>query len=145
MLIWAITVAVQHTKIMYHSDIYTFLTYVPSWYCPDICTFWAYVPSRLMYSPYVCGLAGCNRITRQETKFGVQVHPFSAYVALVNVWSNDLNHRAPRIYSFLSCSRLVQQPNCIKVPKEICVNAKTNPRKVNSRFPALCALPHKFL
>lgn len=26
--------------------------------------------------------------------------------------------------------RLVQQPNCIKVPKEICVNAKTNPKKV---------------
>jgi hypothetical protein len=26
--------------------------------------------------------------------------------------------------------RLIQQPNCIKVPKEICVNAKTNPRKI---------------
>jgi len=26
--------------------------------------------------------------------------------------------------------RLTKQPNCIKVPKEICVNAKTNPRKV---------------
>jgi len=26
--------------------------------------------------------------------------------------------------------RLIQQPNCIKVPKEICVNAKTNPKKV---------------
>lgn len=25
--------------------------------------------------------------------------------------------------------RLVQQPNCIKVPKEVCVNAKVNPRK----------------
>ena len=27
--------------------------------------------------------------------------------------------------------RLIQRPNCIKVPKEICVNAKTNPRKVS--------------
>jgi len=26
--------------------------------------------------------------------------------------------------------RLVQQPNCIKVPKEVCVNAKSNPKKV---------------
>jgi len=26
--------------------------------------------------------------------------------------------------------RLIQQPNCIKVPKEICVNAKSNPKKV---------------
>ena len=26
--------------------------------------------------------------------------------------------------------RLVQQPNCIKVPKEICINVKSNPRKV---------------
>merc|ERR1719495_2771777 len=26
--------------------------------------------------------------------------------------------------------RLIQQPNCIKVPKEICVNAKGNPKKV---------------
>ena len=26
--------------------------------------------------------------------------------------------------------RLVQQPNCIKVPKEICVNEKANPKKV---------------
>ena len=28
------------------------------------------------------------------------------------------------------CPRLVQQPNCIKVPKEICINVKSNPRKV---------------
>lgn len=26
--------------------------------------------------------------------------------------------------------RLIQKPNCVKVPKEVCVNAKTNPRKV---------------
>jgi len=26
--------------------------------------------------------------------------------------------------------RLVLKPNCIKVPKEICVEAKVNPRKV---------------
>ena len=26
--------------------------------------------------------------------------------------------------------RLIQKPNCIKVPKEICVNVKANPRKV---------------
>merc|ERR1711971_1128058 len=26
--------------------------------------------------------------------------------------------------------RLVQQPNCIKVPKEVCVNERTNPKKV---------------
>ena len=28
-------------------------------------------------------------------------------------------------------SRLVLKPNCIKVPKEICVEAKVNPRKVS--------------
>ena len=27
-------------------------------------------------------------------------------------------------------SRLIQQPNCIKVPKEICINVKANPKKV---------------
>jgi hypothetical protein len=26
--------------------------------------------------------------------------------------------------------RLILQPNCIKVPKEVCVEAKVNPRKV---------------
>ena len=26
--------------------------------------------------------------------------------------------------------RLVPKPNCVKVPKEICVNSKTNPRVV---------------
>ena len=26
--------------------------------------------------------------------------------------------------------RLIQKPNCVKVPKEVCVNAKSNPRKV---------------
>lgn len=26
--------------------------------------------------------------------------------------------------------RLVPQPNCVKVPKEICVNTKANPRRV---------------
>ena len=31
--------------------------------------------------------------------------------------------------SFL-CYRLVPKPNCIKVPKEICVNTKHNPRRV---------------
>ena len=28
-------------------------------------------------------------------------------------------------------TRLVLKPNCIKVPKEICVEAKVNPRKVS--------------
>lgn len=30
----------------------------------------------------------------------------------------------------LLLSRLVPKPNCVKVPKEICVNSKTNPRVV---------------
>ena len=30
-----------------------------------------------------------------------------------------------------SLARLIQQPNCIKVPKEICINVKANPKKVN--------------
>ena len=29
-----------------------------------------------------------------------------------------------------SLARLIQQPNCIKVPKEICINVKANPKKV---------------
>ena len=32
--------------------------------------------------------------------------------------------------SLLFCCRLVPKPNCVKVPKEICVNTKTNPRRV---------------
>ena len=32
--------------------------------------------------------------------------------------------------SFLSLIRLVPKPNCVKVPKEICVNTKKNPRRV---------------
>merc|ERR1712048_1011938 len=27
--------------------------------------------------------------------------------------------------------RLIQQPNCIKVPKEVCVNERVNPKKVS--------------
>ena len=34
----------------------------------------------------------------------------------------------------LTIVRLVLKPNCIKVPKEICVEAKVNPRKVSSLF-----------
>ena len=26
--------------------------------------------------------------------------------------------------------RLILQPNCIKIPKEVCVNARVNPKKV---------------
>ena len=33
-------------------------------------------------------------------------------------------------YNSIVCSRLIQKPNCIKVPKEICINVKTNPKKV---------------
>ena len=32
-----------------------------------------------------------------------------------------------RVFLF---SRLVPKPNCVKVPKEICVNTKKNPRRV---------------
>jgi hypothetical protein len=28
--------------------------------------------------------------------------------------------------------RLIQQPLCVKVPKEVCVNAQVNPKKVGS-------------
>ena len=34
-----------------------------------------------------------------------------------------------QILDFLPC-RLVPKPNCVKVPKEVCVNSKTNPRVV---------------
>ena len=33
-------------------------------------------------------------------------------------------------YFYFVVSRLIQKPNCVKVPKEVCVNAKSNPRKV---------------
>ena len=33
-------------------------------------------------------------------------------------------------YNSIVCFRLIQKPNCIKVPKEICINVKTNPKKV---------------
>ena len=37
------------------------------------------------------------------------------------------------LYELTSCFiffRLVPKPNCVKVPKEICVNTKSNPRRV---------------
>ena len=34
------------------------------------------------------------------------------------------------ISSFYFFFRLVPKPNCVKVPKEICVNTKNNPRRV---------------
>ncbi len=33
-------------------------------------------------------------------------------------------------YRVFLLSRLVPKPNCVKVPKEICVNTKKNPRRV---------------
>ena len=60
MLIWAITVAVQYTKIMYP---------------PNVCTVPMYVLPGRMNRPDLC---------RQETKFGVQFRHFSVHEALVN-------------------------------------------------------------
>ena len=34
------------------------------------------------------------------------------------------------IFNFDFFFRLVPKPNCVKVPKEICVNTKNNPRRV---------------
>ena len=36
----------------------------------------------------------------------------------------------PDLILFFVYFRLVQQPNCIKVPKEVCVNERVNPKKV---------------
>ena len=49
-VIWALTVAIQYTKIMSR---------------PDICTVRAYALSRRLYRPGGCSLSGCNRLTRQ--------------------------------------------------------------------------------
>ena len=82
--IWAITVAVQYTKIMYRPNVCPVKMYVPSQcmyrpnvctirayvpsgriYHPDVCTVPTYVPSRRMYRPGVWRLSGCNRLARQ--------------------------------------------------------------------------------
>ena len=47
---------------------------------------------------------------------------------------------ALQIFSFSSHFRLVQQPNCIKVPKEVCVNERTNPKKVKIIIEMQCPL-----
>ena len=45
-----------------------------------------------------------------------------------------------QILCFSSHFRLVQQPNCIKVPKEVCVNERTNPKKVKIIIELQCPL-----
>ena len=39
-----------------------------------------------------------------------------------------------RLLTLTSIFRLVRQANCIKVPKEVCVMAKTNPKKVSGNL-----------
>ena len=36
---------------------------------------------------------------------------------------------------------MIQQPNCIKVPKEICINVKANPTKVRLFMPSISCTP----
>ena len=61
-------------------------------------------------------------------------HAASAKFPLFQAGSELMNHRVysitPTHPILFRSFRLVPKPNCVKVPKEICVNTKKNPRRV---------------
>jgi len=74
----------------------------------------------------ICAPSGCvvkpsEKACRTETRALLQNIPSEEC---------DLNPQENCKMETVLVPRLVQQPNCIKVPKEVCVNERTNPRKV---------------
>lgn len=76
---------------------------------------------REICAPSNCIFKQSEKVCRDETKSLIQNIPTEQC---------DLEPQENCKMETVLVPRLIQQPNCIKVPKEICVNAKSNPRKV---------------
>jgi len=72
-------------------------------------------------APSNCVIKKQEKVCRDENRQLVQNIPSEQC---------DLEPREDCKMETVLVPRLVQQPNCIKVPKEICINVKSNPRKV---------------
>ena len=77
---------------------------------------------RKVCAPSNCQFVKSERTCREEKRSLVQNIPDEAC---------NLEPRESCKLETVLVPRLVQQPNCIQVPKEICVDAKINPRKVS--------------
>jgi len=76
---------------------------------------------REICAPSNCAFKKSEKVCRDETKSLIQNIPTE---------DCDLEPQESCKMETVLVPRLIQQPNCIKVPKEICVNAKSNPKKV---------------
>jgi len=76
---------------------------------------------REICAPSNCVFTSNEKVCRDETRQLVQNIPSEEC---------DLEPREECRMETVLVPRLIQKPNCIKVPKEICVNVKANPRKV---------------
>jgi len=76
---------------------------------------------REICAPSNCAFKKSEKVCRDETKSLIQNIPTEEC---------DLEPQENCKMETVLVPRLIQQPNCIKVPKEICVNAKSNPKKV---------------
>lgn len=72
-------------------------------------------------APSNCEIRKADKACRTETRNLIQNIPSEQC---------DLEPQESCKMETVLVPRLVQQPNCIKVPKEVCVNAKTNPKKM---------------
>ncbi len=73
------------------------------------------------YPREVCATSNCEKPFREKTRSLVQNIPSK---------DCDLEPRETCKLETGIVSHLVEKPNCVKVPKEICVNIKANPSKV---------------
>jgi len=76
---------------------------------------------REICAPGNCAVRKSDKVCREELKQFLQNIPSEVC---------DLEPREDCKMETVLVPRLVQQPNCVKVPKEVCINAKTNPKKV---------------
>jgi len=76
---------------------------------------------REICAPSNCAFVKDEKVCRDETKSLIQNIPTE---------DCDIEPQEHCKMETVLVPRLVRQPNCLKVPKEICVNAKTNPKKV---------------
>lgn len=76
---------------------------------------------REICAPSNCAFVKAAKICREEVRNLIQ-----------NIPSEDCNLQPQENCKMetVLVPRLIQQPNCIKIPKEICINVKTNPKKV---------------
>merc|ERR1712223_843994 len=72
-------------------------------------------------APSNCVFKNTEKVCRDEARQLVQNIPAEEC---------DLEPREDCKMETVLVPRLIQQPNCIKVPKEICINVKANPKKV---------------